>query len=667
MDRARLLLIGIIAIAVAACEKVPIVDINAGFALADVAWFEEEDTLFVFYQANAEQGLGPESQIELTVRTDHFELPWTPLSQLRTVHTHVPVDCGPKSVCGSTSLALGEPPRDVRLRLRYHRDGEMALNARVVLNVIGRGPAHTNRSLLVYGVFDETNTHVQWRARHQFPTLRNHDVQKYGLRRHFSISDRRHGAIAANFGQNPYGYGSVPGCPGALPPLDFGPVETTDRAVFDVGTLPLSASESPVVCARSTVTDAQGGTFEAVTLARKNPQVRPAFPVLRSPITENIPVKFMLSPCRRTISSPHYKMQEQRLFLEDAPEICIDDWNVRGFADELASQFRTRIDQVRMQGRDMVLVLGLHHDDTTGRLGTVLEEALQKVLPFERDKSSPRVTGAFVYDSVVHVVGRPELRRLVLWCPPNHPVDDLGEVPADASSNCPAVSEIPDLQLGPFRFNQIPILTTRAQYLRFIGKYSEAQAGRMTSMSFRAPEHTPLSDNVPIGEFGTATFYNNELITAEPGDAFSYCPEADKRRIVFRTPSTPEPVGLELLPELHQSAPQPAYALGLFWDFPFLLKAKYESYLAGAATAYSFSVPFGIVSSREETWASQTWTTGEFPVGDILAQCTRFCAHPTFDTSVTYNVQALFRDAYRMQCYRPMFPRPGDGGFPHDP
>ncbi|MFY0523575.1 hypothetical protein ACN28I_10465 [Archangium gephyra] len=81
MDRARLLLIGVTAIAVASCQKVPIVDIHAGFSLADVAWFDEEDTLFVFYQANAEQGLGPESQIEFTYRTDHFELPWTPLSR----------------------------------------------------------------------------------------------------------------------------------------------------------------------------------------------------------------------------------------------------------------------------------------------------------------------------------------------------------------------------------------------------------------------------------------------------------------------------------------------------------------------------------------------------------------------------------------------------------
>ena len=40
-------------LACAACDKVPIVDVNAGFVLADVSWFEQEQTMFLFYQVNA--------------------------------------------------------------------------------------------------------------------------------------------------------------------------------------------------------------------------------------------------------------------------------------------------------------------------------------------------------------------------------------------------------------------------------------------------------------------------------------------------------------------------------------------------------------------------------------------------------------------------------------
>jgi hypothetical protein len=81
----------------AACGKEPIVDINAGFTLADAAWFSEEQTLFIFYRVGAEQGLGAESQIEISYRTDDGEVPWTPVSELTPVHTHVPVDCGSKA------------------------------------------------------------------------------------------------------------------------------------------------------------------------------------------------------------------------------------------------------------------------------------------------------------------------------------------------------------------------------------------------------------------------------------------------------------------------------------------------------------------------------------------------------------------------------------------
>ncbi len=664
MGRARTLIFGVIAIGLAACDKVPIVDVNARFALAEVTWFEEEETLFVFYRGDADQGLGPETQIELMLRTDHFELPWTPVSQLLPVHTHVPVDCGTKSVCGSTSIALAERPVEVRMRLRYHRDGGMTLDAPVSLHTIGRGPAHTNRSLLVYGVFDESNTHVQWRARHQFPSLRNQEAEKLGLRRHFTITDRRHGEYQASYAENPYGYASAASCPEALWPVELGPVETSDRAVFDLAPLPQAAFESSIVCARSTVTDARG-TFDAVAVARKNPRVRPAFPALRSPITENTPIGFMLSPCARTISSPHYDMQVQRLFLENAPEICIDDWRDPGFADELADQFSTRISQARTQGKDMVLVLALHHDDSSGQLAAVLEEALQKVLPFERDKSSPRVSGAFVFDSQSHVVELPDLRPLVLWCPSNAPGDDLDTLPTDSQHTCAVNPFQLNIELGPFRFSEIPIFPTRPQYLTYIDKYSETLAGRMTKLTFKAPEQTPLSQHIQVGDFAVATFYNNEILTADPADAFSFC-QGDTP-VVFRVSITPEPIPIAMLPEVHAVAPQPAYSLGLFWTSPFLLWAEYESYFAGAATAYSFTVPFGISSPGKEFHGSLMWEQGEFSLKEQLKQCTRFCDHPTFDSSVTYNVQALFRDAYRGQCYTPNFPTPGGGGFPHDP
>jgi len=658
----------LLVVACASCEKVPITNIQAQFALADAAWFEEEQTLFIFYRANAEQGFGPDSQVEVSYRTDDVEQPWTPLSQLGTVHTHVPVDCGSTGRCGSASLHVERVPRQVAVRLRYHRDGEMALTPRTRLNIIGKGPPHTSRSLVVYGVFDENNTHVQWRARHQFPTLRNQEVQELGLRRTFRIADPRHGEVAPPPAGNPYGYAFASACPEALTPLGWAPLETSMRATFGGDALPLSASTSPAVCAQATVTDAKG-TFEAVALARKNPEVRPAFPALHSPIRTNTAIGFLLRPCNRTISKPHQSIQVQRLLLAGAPEICIDNWRATGFAAELATRFRARIDEVRAQGRDMVLTVALHHDEPSGQLADVIEQALELTLPFERDKSSPRVSGAFVFDSFAHTLGRAQLKSLVLWCPANLAVEDLDQFSDQSQHSCPLLPELPDIKVGPFRLNNLPILPTRAQYLRFVEKYSEAQAGQMRELRFLAPERTPISENLQVGDFGVITFFNNETLTAEPGDVFSHCRSGDPRAsyVVFRSPLSPDPFPLEALPELHEEAPQPAYALGLRWDLPFLTRLQYEVFIAGAASAYSLTVPFGIPLKNQTEYGAEMWLEDEFPLDTTLLQCTRFCDHPTFDSAGVYNVTQSFRANYLNQCYVPRYPVPADGGFPHDP
>lgn len=672
------------------CVKAPITDINAGFELADASWFEEEQTLFVFYRLSAEQGLNPESTVELTYRTDDVLVPWTPLDQLAPVHEHLSVDCGTTRRCGSMSVKVAKPPRDVGLRLRYHRSGPLALQAETAFNVVLTGPAHANRSLVVYGVFDESNTRVQWRARHQFPTVRNEDASALGLRRRFTISEPTFGALTLP-ADNPYGYGAAPGCPVAHTPLPWAERSTSDRAFFESATLPLQASAADAVCAGATVTDAVG-TFTTAAFARKNAETRPAFPLLRSPVRENTKVGFVLRMCDRVISQPHLEMQVQRFLLEGAPEICIEDFRQPGFSDRLQARLRERVDALRVLGRDMVLFLALHHDDTSARLQPAVEAALAPLLAFERDKPSPRVSGAAVLDSVPWRIGTPSLRPLTLWCPPPRAlmIPDLDQVVPSAPVECPVQGDIPELMLGPFRLTSLPILPTRQQYLTFIDRYSAAQAGSMKSITCLAPERTAVSENVQVGDFEQVTFFNNEVITAAPEDAFSFCapdqledrsdggpstdggpPTRAVDRVRFRPSNQPQtvPAPLDVLPSLHASAPSPAYTLGLRWESPFLFRAEYEQRIAATATIAVVTIPFGIGTQTEQFLGAQQWRQESFPIGDALQQCTRFCDHGTFDSGGVYGPRSSFRQTYLNRCYAPRFPRPDDesGGFPIDP
>lgn len=673
------------------CTKIPISDVAAGFELADAVWFEDEETLFIFYTLSAEQGLSTESRIEVRYRTDDEIVDWAPVlvdqdgvGQLADpdgprplVHLHLPVDCGFARICGSLSVHVPLMPRDVGVRLRYHRAGATFLNAETILFTVGSGPPHTSRSLIVYGVFDESNRRVQWRGRHRFPNLRNEQVQELGLRRRFRIEAQRYTFTRVTSG-NPYGYGDE--CPDDATPIGFAPVETIDRAVFNPELLPLDGVAVPTVCARSVVHEPKA-PFVSSARARKNPETELAFPVLRSPVRNATPIKYFLAPCQRTISEVHAQMQRQRIQY-DGPTYCIDDWRSDRFVPDLVADLRAAIERTRPDADDMVVVVGLHRDDEA--VADRLEEALNEILPAERERSTPRVVGAFVFDSDIRDVENETLRRLVLWCPATilDENDPEVELPNPSQISCGIVPDNTFIDLGPFTLSALPILASRPRYLEFIDMFSEGEAGQVRSLTFLAPEFTPTTDNSEL--FGAVTtFFNGERIFADTDDAFSFCDPGSLQSFVFRSEvirslecGEVDPgedciegafLPIVALPEWHRTMPEMSYELGLGWDFPWLLRMEYEIVGAASANVFGLSLPFGVGGDVSSDFGSGIWTASEFPLGPVLLQCQRFCDHPTFDSAGVYNVTQPFRETYGQQCYLPRFPTLGDSSFPLDP
>jgi hypothetical protein len=664
------------------CSKAPLFPVAAGFVQADAIWFAEEETLFLFADVKAEQGLGDPSSIEIRYTTDTEVVDWTSLFDLPMVHTHLPVDCGAKRLCGSASLHVPLQPRDVELRLRYHVDGELALDADTVFNVVGEGPPHTHRSLIPYGVFDESNDLVQWRGRHQFPTVRNEQARELGLRRDLLISDQRYGHILSADANNPYGYGAT--CGGTFTDTGFEPVGTLEAAVFNPDPLSIDAADHPYVCAEATVW-APPGTFTTSAIAQKNPEVRPAFPVLRSPVRDATQLPFFIGPCDRVINEAHEEMQRQRLKLEGVRTTCTEGWTQPGFVDDLVVAFRDAIEAERPAGKDMVLVIALHQDQPG--VSEKIEEALAQVAPDERLRGSPRLAGAFVLDSEAYTLALGESASVTLWCPALASLDSYNL----SVAYCAIAPDIPELNLGPFSFSSLPILPSSDQYLDFIEIYSPNQAGEVDTLAFRVPEFSATADHIGVGDIGAATFLNNEVLGADEDDAFSYCVGEEEAFFVFRSPlmetgaldfysclylgfseSFCEAIlfglaPIEGLPNWHNLAGESSYELGMFWEFPYLLRMEYKASVAGAISAFGFSVPFGLNSEAESYYGSAMWTVDEFSLENNLVQCDRYCDHATFDSAGVYHVTDDFRSTYADTCYLPDYPAPGDHGFPLDP
>ena len=93
----------------------------------------------------------------------------------------------------------------------------------------------------------------------------------------------------------------------------------------------------------------------------------------------------------------------------------------------------------------------------------------------------------------------------------------------------------------------------------------------------------------------------------------------------------------------------------------------YELITAGSVGAFGFSVPFGFRATGEAYLGTAQWTVDQLSLEDSLTQCSRYCEHPTFDSAGVYHVADDFRDTYATSCYLPLYPAPGDSGFPLDP
>lgn len=667
-------LLAVLPLGGAVCEpKVPIVDVGATFAIAEATWFEAEETLFVFYRVDVVQGLSATARMELGYLTDTERVEPAPLESFSPVHEHVAVDCGARALCGSWSVHIPDAPRNVILRLRYHEDGALTLAAPLAFSIVQRGDAHTNRSAIVYGVLDEENTSVQWRLRHQFPAIRNPEATALGLRRRFVVDGALFGdlagrALADLAPENPYGYGALARCPDSFDNAGLSATDTGARAIFAAGVLPIEAGSSSVVCATATVEDATG-EFPAVAFAQKNPEVGPAMPLLRSPLSDVTPIDLFLELCAVDLTDEdHRAMQLQRLLQGEDDVVCVDDFGDADFVARFARRLQELVDETRVIGGDMVLRIGLHRAESERVLPVQIESALALVIDEESKKSSPRLVGAFVFDSAGYLPSDPRVARHVVWCPSDFGGSILEDIPDAPVRGC-AVVPLPPLVLGPFSISALPILPTRRQFRAFVDTFGVGQAGRMLSLDFVAPVRTPLSFDVDLDGAGVATFFNNEAVTADGGDAFSFCFDEAAGPVVFIGPEelSALPLPLELLPEVHAAFGQTRYPLGLAWDSPFLMTMEYEVVAAGAVTAAGFTVPFGLASPAEGFEGSPLWFGDEVDLREILQRCDRFCRHPTFDSAGVYNVRSLFADTFLNQCYTPRFPRRGDGGFPDDP
>jgi hypothetical protein len=468
-------------------------------------------------------------------------------------------------------------------------------------------------------------------------------------------------------------------------------LETDARAIFSASPIDPALVTRQTVCADVDVTDATG-TFTATALARRNPDVVPGFPFLRTPVTAARPLQFDLVTCNNVVEPAHLQMQQQRL-LHDTATICVDNVDEPGRQAALAARINATIDAERVVGDDLVLTVVLNREDADEGVAVAVEAALQDVLAEERTKTSPRAVGAVVYDSASFEQRRPEAKPYLLWCPAAFGIDDLVELVDPSVLNqlyhC-AVSldvavpvDLPE-PLDRLTVAQLPLLSTRRQFASYVARFGEGAVGETTKLTFLAPRRGADARDVVIGggiddptgildpfspfsSTDIATFFDDEYLTLLPEESLSVCAGDASAHVVAQADLDETPLSLTELPTRHENDPRARYQLGLRWDGAFYVRFDYRAVIGTTTEVVGLTLPFspslpGSVSFREDLWTAAT-----FDLRNELLKCRRFCDHPTFDSAGIYQVQVPFSPGYANDCYAPVFPKPGDGGFPDDP
>ncbi len=684
----------IILLALCGCSKVPL---QRFFPTADIAvgaWFEREQTLFLFYNVSIEDGFEDDARIEVNYRTDDGESGFVRVDTQNSVHTHLPVNCGTNHICGSQSLAVTKRALEVELRVRYTEAGRLTDPIPFSFQTVESTGAVSDLSATLYGVFDEKNVVVQWRLRHQIPGILNETVRELGLKREFRVGNQSYGPrfneeVSAR-PVNPYGFSysfsQIP-CPSDFVPFSQVELSTQEPAKWAEEALPTEGSAAALACAPAVLTSA-AGDIPGRVLALKNPETETGFGSLSTTVRETNQLKFLLSPCGRTISSDHLDMQTQRLLMDREPDVCLDRIDLPTLTTRMSSTFNAALDRERGAGQDLSLLIAFHHDEPNPNSvwHQALQQALEDTFEFESSKSSPRGVGAYVFDSYSNAKLPENLGRRVLWCPIRPLTEeerDAGEQSNESQQVCPVLPNI-GVTLGAVDLGVVPIFAERSVYLDFIRDFGVRNAGTMQQIWVRAPLATPETETIEVGQFAVATFFDGEVLSTSAEQRFSYCADlAPQSPLAFRLQKDavapegdqsglfePDSVlPLSSLPDIHRQYQFSNYDLGLLWDFPFLFSFQYETVVSGRVRAFGGSVPFGIDRVEGDQYGSEIWTLDSFAVGDVLLKCARFCDHATFDSAGVYNISVAFDIGYANRCYRPKYPTGGFGSesAPLDP
>ncbi len=614
------------------------------FPLAKAFWYEREATLFVFYRL--EHPLVQRAQAVLEMSLDGGDN-WLDTAAIQNVHQHLASDCGPQVLCGSLSLLRDQALAKLTLRYRYHRDASLGDQTQIaVVQVRAQSPAPQSYSL--YGIFDATNTYVQWRGRHQFPGLSHEDAQALGLRRLYRVLATKNQVNSSSFNRlNPSLYGALSSCEGQT--LEGAPLfsEAGDD-LWQFGQVPVTSAQ---VCADTEVNQARG-TAREIAVARKNPIVEELPQDLQLSFAPTYQIPLIFAACDAT-DQDFLSFQAERLhFPQRTADLCMD----RGrFNPEsiIALLYAKIVAAKQTQKLEVSVVLILHYKEAelSAAVVSVVGQALAKIAD---DELYPRVAAFFIYDSFAPETDIMAQQKSVIWCPTHDGRDD-------GLASC--AYQPAEVVLGSLEVRSAPTLPDYESFLSL--DETQKTGAKIDKLDIYAPRETSDTGRIGFVERDGASYIFNpfDRLTLGPTDFVSYCPLRDPSQAFgyrFLDPAEPEKVAipspLRQLPTRGREKNE-TYNLGVRLPVPFLVAVRYTTAAALGPKNFTAYLALRGKNTVDEAFGAAVLAGQPLPFRGVLSQCTQYCNHPAFDESGSYALARPWTEEFATRCYQPLLPQ----------
>ncbi len=678
-----LTLLGLCVVILPSCtkEKVPLRYNTETIEIVAAHWYETENVAYFFFRIKNAGGSDKNALLEWSTQNSNQPMAldqMKPLNLSEGVHLHSLIPCN-QDLCGSFSFFAKQSPNLLKLRLKYHANSPFYAESIEYFQDHLKDRGSFSMSALAYGVFDDRNEHIKLRIESNFGNPTMEEFPLYGMKRKYRSSgfqmmswNRDQILHFATFAQSPTLFPSQP-CDEIARVGEHLPISGQATVAEPGGWINVSLGKDPTKSGVCFLVDGLTKSghilFSSHGLGRRNPVTRQENYVLKTPIqpANNIPV--ILQYCNLESNTPtlHSELflnyQKFIIGFGDSPtDLCFQVGKEESFREALKGILQRKLQNARIahaaERHDFIFAVVMNHRLNSEFLAfqQIVAEELNAIVATEFFKISPRLAGAFVYDSNAYFENSHLTKNNIIWCPQDLSIESKKSSETyDRGINC----LIDDgklfksallnflIPMGPF-----PSLATYESYYNQYGDKGFTKAPRLEIRSVPINEHSLLDFS------SLTTFFEAQTLNFAPGESLRICLEKPEVAQLFdlkfkATSSIASPMDVgSLALAINSGSGSGDYLIGVNWNYPFIGNLHYDLPVNGSILGV---IPFQKSLKSQRAIGDAIWNRRKWQIGPLMQKCVRFCDYPYFDEAGVYQIRSNWNETHS-PCLLPKIP-----------